>query len=136
MARTDDTLVRSVIELDATFVTTIHITTANVLVTEKCVPAGYDDDRLQLIETWLAAHFCAVHQQISASEGAGSVNQSFQYRLGLNLAVTMWGQQALALDTSGALASLNVATEKGGRRTLGMFGPCPTVPTTCDDDCE
>lgn len=133
MARTNDTLVRSVIDLDAAFVTTIHITTASELVTEKCVPSGYSDDRLQLIETWLAAHFCAIMQQISASETAGSVNQSFQYRLGLNLAVTMWGQQALILDTGGGLAALNKSTEDGKRRTCGLFGPDPTVPE-CEQD--
>lgn len=134
MPYTDDTMVRSVIELEDDFVTTIHILSANELVVEKCVPAGYSDARLQIIETWLAAHFCAVHQQVSASEGAGSVNQSFQYRLGLNLAVTMWGQQALAFDTAGGLASLNITTEKGGRKTLAIHCNDPTVPEIEQED--
>lgn len=133
MPRTTDTLVRTVIDLDAAFVTTIHISTANELVTEVCVPSGYTDARLQLIETWLAAHFCAIMQQISAAEAAGSVNQSFQYRLGLNLSVTMWGQQALALDTGLGLAGLSKAAEEGKRRTVGLFGPDPTVPESEQD---
>lgn len=131
MPRTTDTDVRTVIELDAAFVTTAHILTANELVTEYCVAAGYSDTRLELIERWLAAHFCAIQQQISASEGAGSVTQSFQYRLGLNLAVTMWGQQALILDTAGGLAGASKAAEEGKRKTVGIFGPAPHT----DDEC-
>jgi hypothetical protein len=127
MPRTTDTLVRTVIDLDAAFVTDAHILTANELVTEVCVAAGYSDARLELIERWLSAHFCAIHQQISASEGAGSVNQAFQFRLGLNLSVTMWGQQALILDTAMALAGLSKSAEDGKRRTVGLFGPAPHV---------
>lgn len=98
----------------------VYITTANELVTELCEPVGYTEARLELIELWLAAHFYAVRDVRAASESAGPVSETKQFRLGLVLQVTMYGQQALALDTAGALAALSKATEEGKPRRVSV----------------
>ncbi len=113
MPRTTVELVQGIIEVDDTIGLDPFILTANQLVTECCVAAGYADERLELIERWLAAHFYAIRDLRVAQEQAGPVNESFQYRVGLNLNVTVFGQQALALDTAGTLAILSKRTEEG-----------------------
>ena len=104
----NDDEVRAIIDLDDSITDlTSFIATANSLVTEKCLSSGYSAARLKLIELWLAAHFCAIRDLRSSSEGGDGVNQSFQFKIGLNLANTMYGQQAMLLDTAGSLSSLS-----------------------------
>lgn len=89
---------------------TLAIESANVLVNETLGDAGLSDDRLTMIERFLAAHFA-----ILSTQGGGiarrSVGESSEtYRTpkesmqGLNS--TVWGQQALAADTTGTLSAL------------------------------
>lgn len=122
MARTTSGAVLAIIEEDTAVSTAPSIETANNMVTRICDTADseYDDATLELIERWLSAHFYAIAKKISASEKAGSVGESFQYKLGLNLNVTMWGQQALAIDTEGGLAAASKAAETGGRVRPGV----------------
>lgn len=118
MSRTTRELVATVVEVDAN-ITDLDpfILTANLLVTEVCVPEGYDDERLELIERWLAAHFYIVRDPRAANEKAGSVGIAYQFaQLGMHLQGTMQGQQALLLDTSGALANLNKTTSEGTKK--------------------
>lgn len=110
-ATADD--VADVVEVDATISLTPFITIANELVTELCIDSGYTDTRLTLIETWLAAHFYLLRDQAVASEKAGSVGVSYQYKIGLNLAQTKHGQTAMMLDTAGNLAALSKRIEEG-----------------------
>jgi len=119
--RTTADQVKAVIEVDTTSVPdlTPFITAANELVTECCADAGYTDARLALIETWLAAHFYAIRDPRYASENAG-VSASYQYQVGLNLAVTTYGQQAMLLDTVGGLAALSKRAEKGIKKKVGV----------------
>ena len=126
MARTDATNVGKVIEVDDTIDLTVFIDSASELVTELCTGTNgpdpaYTDTRLELIERWLAAHFYAIRDTRPANEKAGSVGVAYQYKVGLNLANTMFGQQAMAMDTNGGLANLNKATEEGKLRKPGMF---------------
>lgn len=122
MARTTPALVATIVKVSTTFANlTPFIDSANELVTEVCASVKnkdgsdyYTPTRLELIERWLAAHFYkAGPVEAVASEQAGPVQQSFQYKLGLNLAVTKYGQQAMLLDTMGGLAALNKASEEG-----------------------
>lgn len=117
MARTDATNVKAIIEVDSTIIVTDadltpFITTANELVTELCTgtqgpKTAYSATRLELIERWLAAHFYAIRDPRAKSEKAGSVSVNYQEKVDLNLSVTTYGQQAMMLDTNGALSRLN-----------------------------
>jgi hypothetical protein len=126
MARTDADLVATIIEVDEDIDLDAFITTANELVTEVCTgdkgpTPAYTDVRLELIERWLAAHAYAIREMIPASERAGPVATAYQYEVGLHLSNTMYGQQALTLDTNGGLASLSKSTEEGKLRTAGVI---------------
>lgn len=100
--------------LTATPDLTPYITAANLLVTDLLGSSSLSDDTLKEIERWLAAHFVAIRDPRTASEKAGSVGESYQYKLGLRLEVTTYGQQAIALDTTGTLADVN---QNGAKRS-------------------
>ena len=88
----------------------------------------YSDATLELIERWLAAHFYAIRDMRVANEKAGSVGQAFQYKVDLNLANTMYGQQAMMLDTDGKLLALS----QGKSRRVGVTW-LGTPPTTAEE---
>ncbi len=98
---------------DATISLTPFIEVANSVVNDVCLNSGYDATKLELIERWLAAHFFRIRDKAEGSEQAGSVLRSFQFKLGLNLAVTMYGQQAMVVDFKGNLAALSKRMELG-----------------------
>lgn len=121
--RTTPAAVRLIIETDDDAIPDLDpfIEIANALVTECCADVEtYDATRLELIERWLSAHFYAIRDPRAASERAGKVGQSNQYKVDLVLFVTTYGQQALALDTAGGLAALNKKTKDGTARTPGF----------------
>jgi hypothetical protein len=113
--RTNDAAVGLIIEVDATISLTPFIETASALVDEFCdvTPAVHDATRLELIERWLAAHFYSVRDPRAASESAGPVASTFMHKVGMYINQTTHGQQALMLDTSGALASWNQDMQNG-----------------------
>jgi hypothetical protein len=89
--------------------TDIFISSAHTIVYEELLNAGYGTERLTLIELYLAAHFAALTYPVTASEGiGGKVNESFQYKVGLGLNFTKYGQQALLLS-GGLLATKRVS---------------------------
>ncbi len=98
--------------------TDIFISSAHTIVYEELLNAGYSADRLALIELYLAAHFAALTYPVVASEGiGGKANESFQYKVGLGLNFTKYGQQALQLS-GGMLATKRVS--------LSWLGGIPT----------
>ena len=100
--------VKEIIEVDTSITDiTPFITVANQLVTSQCTDSSLTVVILKEIERWLAAQFVAIRDMRRSSEKAGSVSENFQHSLGLNLQVTMYGQQACMLDTSGALLALS-----------------------------
>ena len=121
MARTTDALVSGIIAVKATIPLTPFIDVANNMVTDVCLDSGYTDAKLTLIETWLAAHFYAVRDPRVDMEKAGSVSQKFQYEVDLNLAVTVYGQQAMVIDSDGNLAKVNKQATTGNA-TLKKVG--------------
>lgn len=120
MARTTDEQVAGIIEWDSTIDLAPFIEIATDLVDEVCGGSGYSDTRLELIERWLAAHFYAVRDNRIASEGAGTVQASYQQQVGLNLNVTIYGQQVLMIDTKGGFAALQRRASVGGRLRAGV----------------
>jgi hypothetical protein len=107
MPRVTATQVAEIVEVDPTIVPfDPFITTANSLIDEVCLDSGYSESYLTTIELWLAAHFYAIRDNRVAEEKAGPVAQSYQFKVGLNFNVTIYGQQALVLDYAGNLAKL------------------------------
>ncbi len=62
------------------------------------------DAHLAEIERWLAAHYIAATREQQISEaGAGGATVKYQGNTDVGLNATMYGQQAMILDTSGKL---------------------------------
>lgn len=93
-----------------------YLDIANLIVVENLATAGYSDERLKLIELNLAAHFAT---QGPAGAGTYSAAQLESIRVGqseeryrtsvssaFGLSTSLYGQVAMALDTSGILAGL------------------------------
>jgi hypothetical protein len=119
---TTEELVAGIIQDDVSSVDLIpFIASANMLVTKACPDTVYSVEELELIERWLAAHFYKIYDMARDTERAGPVMESYQYKLGLNLSVTMYGQQALALDYNGGLAVISKQAELGRRPTVGVY---------------
>lgn len=125
MARTTRTLVAGIIEIDVAIVPDDaaflpFLTIANELVTECCVTNGpataYSDERLELIERWLAAHFYAVRDPRPSSEGVSGISVSYQSAVGTGLESSHYGQTAMRLDTAGGLSRMDSIARKGGVR--------------------
>jgi len=132
MARTTYAAVIKIIESDTTITTDMapFIEVANVLITKVCTDYDETTDavQLELIERWLAAHFYAIRDQRKDTEKAGPVSESNQYKVDLYLAQTIYGQQAMLIDTSGLLAALNKSMKDG----LGAVVPSVTWVGTED----
>lgn len=123
MPRTTKTEIESIIELDSEVIATDaamlpFITVASELVTERCTgtkgpTTAYTDERLRLIEMWLAAHLYTNRDPRATSEKAGAVGVTYQYQTDLGFDSSLYGQTAMRLDTNGGLAALNESVKKG-----------------------
>lgn len=111
MGRVTSSEVKEILDTDETKFTPF-IAVANSVVTDELASTARITDtvRLKEIERWLAAHFfkCSLEPQEKVHEvgetkatfyGAGNMS-------GFN--ATTYGQQAMALDTSGTLATLGL----------------------------
>lgn len=113
-ALVDDAAVKAVI--DTARDTTPFISTADLIITEDLANAGLSQDRLTLIELYLAAHFVCITEERGgiAAEKIGDASERYQpVATGKDiggLATTRYGQQALAMDTSGTLKKMGVTT--------------------------
>lgn len=119
--RTTPELVGGIIEVDASISLDPFILPANELVTEVCSDAGYTDERLELIERYLSAHFYTLRDPRPVQERAGPVQEQHQSKVDLFLSTSHYGQMAMILDTAGGLADLNAEIAKGRiKRTLSV----------------
>lgn len=129
MARVIASRVKNIIQTDLTDAQiTIHIEAASNLVTARLTGAGLTDEQLSDVEMYLAAHLISIRAiggmdeykvgetQFKATPSGASSPQSLQS--------TSYGRAALALDTSGKLASA------GKQRAL--FSAHGHVPQTGD----
>ncbi len=107
-ARVTQAEVEEIVEIDSSISITPFITVATLIVDEELVGRGLSDARLKEIERYLAAHFYCVRDPRVTSESAG-VSASYEGSAGQNLSRTRYGQQAILLDTTGILASMNAA---------------------------
>lgn len=139
-ARTTQTLVSGIIEIDTDTWPDItpFIDVANDLVTEvvdKLDPVTgvryYNDERLEKIERWLAAHFYAVADERTIMERADVVSEQFATKIDLGFDQTKYGQMAMRLDTHGGLATINNVTKKIERPLnagVSYLGTKPSSP--------
>ncbi len=89
--------------------TTPFIETANLIVDEELLSKGHSVDRLKKIELYLAAHFAAAPaggSNLTKIKAGDSMNEYSENNLGKQFNSTVWGQTAIALDTTGTLRSL------------------------------
>lgn len=91
-----------------------YVEGANLLVVKVCVPEGYDDVQLEMIERWLAAHLYACRVGQLAAKAVGPARDAYNTKVGLSLSSTTYGQQAMLFDTEGALAALADQNANGG----------------------
>ncbi|RPI63879.1 MAG: hypothetical protein EHM48_01755 [Planctomycetaceae bacterium] len=92
------------------------INTAHYLVDAKLASTGLGADLLNTIELWLSAHFVAIRDPRAESESVAEYSVKFQGRTDMGLKATTYGQQALALDYTGTLASMGLQ-----KATLNMI---------------
>ena len=120
--RTTPPLVAEIIEVDEDISLDPFITTASALVDDVASADTNGDltsDRLELIERWLSAHFYAMRDPRFVFERAGPVSATYQSKIDLNLALTHYGQQAMVLDTTGALRALSSGKRAARASWLG-----------------
>ncbi len=115
MARTTETLVRAIIEVDSSITSlTPFISASHIMVEEHC--GSLSEETATEVETWLAAHFITIRDNRVSSEavtGAAGASQSYQYRLGSGLETSMYGSMAMQLDSTGKLSAWNKSVLKG-----------------------
>lgn len=108
--RTTPALVEGIIQTQIGIDLTPFIAAANELTTDVCGSSGYSDgyvnSKMELIERWLSAHFYTVFDNQLAAAKAGSVSAHFQYKVDYGLRSSMYGQNAIFMDTAGNLAAL------------------------------
>ena len=99
--------VREIIEIDATLDIDSFILAANTMVTIICTDASLTVAQLKEIERWLSAHLVAIREPRAQSRKAGPFSEAYMFKVALGLKVTRYGQQAIWMDTSGALEQAN-----------------------------
>ena len=116
MAYTTEAAVLEILNLGTSAVdadVTPFLNTAHLIVEEQLATSDLTVARLTEIELWLAAHFCSIKNRITSDEKAGSVSESYQYCVDVGFSVTIYGQQAMMLDTTGTLAAMNQRAKTG-----------------------
>lgn len=113
-----------------------YINAAEELVTELCGSLSYTANRLKQIETWLSAHFLAVSDSAYAEsqialEDIGEQQTQYQRLNPGKFGSTVYGQQAMMLDTLGGLAYIANHPSQGKRAKVGItyLGTCPRRQT-------
>ena len=99
-----------------TFSVTLFIAQANVVVNELLAPSGssvLSDDRLKLIETYIAAHFATLVRERGGmqEDKLGDALQRYHNIYKAGFSSTRFGQQALFLDTTGKLAAIDAGVQ-------------------------
>lgn len=125
--RVEDTDVRAIITTAITDISP-YITVASML-TDRVATAGTSagitvgTTTLFEIERWLSAHAITAADNRSSSEGVtgggAGANISYQYKLGLNLQNSHYGQMALSLDPTGLLNKISKGIKAASMTFIG-----------------
>lgn len=105
--RVTDAEVKEIIETNLD--TTPFITTANALINETLLEAGYTEDYLTQIELYLSAHFVALRERQLTKEKLSEAEDTYGGKFGTGLDFTQYGQMVKVLDVSGILSKLGKA---------------------------
>lgn len=81
------------------------INTAHLVVEQHLGTKSLAPDLLEQIELWLSAHFVCMRDPRKKQAKIDELSVTFQGEVGLGLQGSMYGQQAIALDPTGSLAS-------------------------------
>lgn len=102
-----------------------HIEVAGRLVDDLLGSKSLSDDRLKDIERYLSAHFSALFNKeaMAAERKVGEAETEYYLvnSVGKYLDLTVWGQTARLLDTSGTLAALSSEDEEISTRKSALF---------------
>lgn len=82
-----------------------------------------NDERLELIELFLAAHFFEVKKKRTTNESRNGVSASFQGQTKMGFLGTDHGVHACELDLTGLLARQSRLLEEGSNETIDMLWP-------------
>jgi hypothetical protein len=83
------------------------ITVADLVIDDKLVGKGLNDDLLKEMARWLSAHFATIKAPVLIEDKIGSsVQKKNVGDLGKGLEATTYGQQVLLLDSTGTLANI------------------------------
>jgi len=112
--RTTPELVETVITLDvAGDSLEAYIDSATLIVDRiAALDVPPPEAEMEMVERWLSAHYYAVDKQRVAMEKAGPVSESRQYWVGAGFQTTMYGTQAMTLDSSGMLSQINAGIKR------------------------
>lgn len=104
--------VRAICDLDADLNVEPFILVASALVDAHLASVGLSATMLTEIERWLAAHFACVYDPRLTEMGTGPDRVRYEGgATGEGLKSTRYGQQAVALDSSGTLRRLAQGTQ-------------------------
>lgn len=123
MARATDSDVRAYVDMEAAADTSIYIASASAFADHLLSSSGLSETILTQIEIFLAAHFAVLGIERGGirREVDGDAAQAYQTisekKEGLHL--TRFGQQAIALDTTGILSLQGNAKPKARFRVVG-----------------
>lgn len=85
------------------------INTAHLVVEQTLADQGLDSDLLTQIELWLSAHYVCMRDPQKESVKVDEVQVKYHRgRAGTGLDGSTYGQQAIALDPTGSLASASL----------------------------
>ena len=82
---------------------------AHLIVNETLLARGLTEERLKLIEKYLAAHLVALTEERGGLVRfkVGDSSEEYQLDKGAGIAQTRYGQQAIDLDTTGTLRAMS-----------------------------
>lgn len=135
--RTSEAAVQGIlIEYESTTSMTPFIEAASAMVTQHCTDDDFSSTDLELIERWLAAHFyCLSDPRTTQDRAPNGIGASYESKVDLGLNVTRYGQMAMQLDWSGALAAWNASIQAGrGSSSFELAWAGEENPDTVESD--
>jgi hypothetical protein len=120
VSRVSDGELRELVEARDGEPLTPYTDDANVLVNETLDLPLFSDDRLRLIEKYLAAHLWVIAKEKGGltSEKALDATNTYQKYSGTGLSATRFGQQVMVFDFTGALDKVLSYSKKAQLRVV------------------